>query len=286
MALAAPECRTYVSAIREGSVNYCIHRSRPDIAAQPDEPVVYFFHGIGGSAQSWKENGYAEALDTLSPEEHFPAFTVVSFDTAKMSFFSDRADQHTGPSAYESWFIKEFMPFIEKTYGVCGQRRCRGVIGLSMGGYGAIKTGLKYNDLFSYIGINSAAIAPFNIWNGLVDWNAYFSRHPIGWWKGQVLLQEIRRVFTTREMYQQNDPTALLESITTPEKMPHLYLDVGGQDYFGFQEGYFRITKIMDERQWAYQSFFDPNGGHEIFHDRRWWLMRFVRDQVQASSDF
>jgi S-formylglutathione hydrolase FrmB len=282
---AEPQCQSYPSRVREGQVKFCVHRSRADIPPQVQEPVVYFFHGITGSAQSWKEGGYAEALDVLSAEERFPPFTVVSFDTSGMSFFSDRDDVKQGPRAFETWFMTDFMPYIEKTYGVCSKRNCRGTAGLSMGGYGALKTALKYKEQFAFSAINSAAIAPFNVWNNLLDWNQYFSRHPVGPWQGHALLQEIRRVFTNREMYDRNDPALLLEAIKDERLAPHLYLDVGGKDYFGFQEGYFRITKILDDRRWTYSSHFEPNGGHEIFRDRRWWLMRFIRDRIQESNE-
>ncbi len=96
------------------------------------------------------------------------------------------------------------------------------------------------------MGVNSGAIAPFNVWENLGNWNAYFSRHPIGPWQGHVLLQEIRRIFTNREMYERNDPTFLLSNLRDESEMPKMYLDVGGQDYFGFQEGFFRMTKLLD----------------------------------------
>lgn len=281
---AAPQCLQYFSKIRGANVNYCVHRSRPDLPAVSGEPVIYFFHGITGNAKSYTENGYSEALDILAPEENFPSFTIVSFDTSGRSFFSDRNDVKTGPQAFETWFITEFMSFIENKYDLCNQKKCRGLAGLSMGGYGALKTGLKYKERFSFVGINSAAIAPFNIWNNLVDWNAYFSRNPIGPWQGHALLQDIRGIFRNKEMYQRNDPVQLLLNIKDEADAPKIYIDVGGKDYFGFQEGFFTFTKILDDRRWSYESFYVPDGGHDIFHDRRWWLMRFIRDQVLSST--
>jgi|GEM_PF-1385679 len=281
---AGPQCRSYSSPLRGVPVNYCVQRSRPDLKPQQGEAVVYFFHGINGNAGSWAENGYAEAMEVLSREEQFPPFTVLSFDTSRMSFFSDRGDVRTGSAAYETWFVREFIPYAEKTYGVCSSRACRGVAGLSMGGYGALKTALKHNELFGFVAVNSAAVAPFNVWNPLRDWNGYFNRHPVGPWQGQALLQEIRRVFTSKEMYEKNDPAHLALGLREEKDLPKLYIDVGGKDYFGFQEGYFRFTKVLDEKRWAYHSYFEPGGGHDIFHDRRWWLMRFLRDQVLASE--
>jgi len=283
-AQALPQCQNHYSRIRGKDVRFCVQRSRPELPAEIGEPVVYFFHGITGNADSWKGNGYAEALDILGPEENMPPFTVVSFDTSATSFFSDRNEEKAGSRAYETWFVREFMPYIEKTYQVCAERRCRGTGGLSMGGYGALKTAIKYKELFSFAGVNSAAVSPFNVWNGLPEWNEYFGRHPVGPWRGHALLQEIRGVFRNKEQYDRNDPVLLLEAIKNEEEAPRLYLDVGGKDYFGFQEGYFRLTKVLDERRWAYDSFFDPHGGHDIVQDRRWWLIRFFRDQVLRSA--
>lgn len=277
---AGATCESYSSRYLNKNVQYCVQRSRPELPSLEGEPVVYFFHGIGGSAKSLMENGYSEALQILGDEENFPPFTVVSFDTAAMSFFSDRAGRSVGSSAYESWFIKEFMPFIEGKHRLCRQRDCRGTMGLSMGGFGALKIALRFSNLFSFAAVNSPALVPYNVWDNGLRWGSYFARHPIGNLKGQLLLREVRNIFTNRELFDWNNPIWLVSQFGSDALFPHIYIDVGGQDYFGFQEGFFLFTDELKRKGASFISDYNPNGSHDQFWDRRWWLLRYVRDQL------
>ena len=69
-------------------------------------------------------------------------------------------NSYDGKEKYEDFFIKEFIPSIEKTYRIKAEKKYRGVAGLSMGGYGSLIYALKYHDLF-------AAAAPLSaaVWN-------------------------------------------------------------------------------------------------------------------------
>ena len=87
-------------------------------------------------------------------------------------------DSATVPNdKYESYIIRELIPEIDKKFRTLPDRAHRAVAGLSMGGYGAIKFGLKYPDMFSLVGSFSGALtAPLpsaiNIaptWKELVD---------------------------------------------------------------------------------------------------------------------
>jgi len=260
-------------------VNYCLHRTLPEQPAQPGEPVVYFMHGVNGSSKSWMDNGYAEVIEILTKEERFPAMTFVSFDTEGMSFFSDVGGPGPGRRGYETWFVTEFLPFVEKTWNLCAKRECRGIAGLSMGGGGALKTALRHPDLFRVAAANSAALMPFNIHENDFSWLAYFSRHQVGPLQGMVMLNDVRRVLPTEEIADDNDPSVLVDRMADASALPQLYFDVGGKDYFGFHEGFFRLKGVLEKKKLPFTSVFIPEGTHDVFWDRRWWLIRFVRDQ-------
>lgn len=278
-------CFSMQSARLSKSLNYCVYRSRPDIAPQPSEATLYFFHGIGGGASSWVDNGYQEALEILSAEEKFPPFTVVSFDTSSTSFFADAGNADSGAEAYESWLIEDFVPYVTQKFDLCSERRCRGTAGVSMGGLGALKTALRFSQHFSFAAANSPALVPFNAWKSDSDWNSYFSRHEVGVLQGRVLLQRARWVFRDWSQSDWHDPSWLIENFGDMEALPELYFDVGGRDYFGFQEGFFRFKQSLDSQGIDYSSHFEPNGSHELFWDRRWWLLRFVRQQLDRFAD-
>jgi S-formylglutathione hydrolase FrmB len=59
---------------------------------------------------------------------------------------------------YEDFFIKEFIPGIEKTFRIRSEKKYRGIAGVSMGGYGTFYYSLKYPELFSAAAPMSAAV--------------------------------------------------------------------------------------------------------------------------------
>ncbi len=270
-------CYQYESTVLQRKVGYCLHRSHPELPAV-DEPVVYFFHGMGGNATSWLGEGYGEVVNTLTQSEGFPATTFVSFDTESHSFFSDFGGKTAGGKAYETWFVNEFMPHIERTFSVCRKRECRATLGLSMGGFGALRTAFRHSDLFSAVAVNCPALPPFSAYRPWADWKAYFTRHPVGQAEGTFLLVYLRKMFPTQDMSDGNDPSFLADHFADLAQFPKIYFDMGGKDYFGFQEGYERFKEILDRRGLGYKSYLDPEAGHDISHKTRWNSVRFLRD--------
>lgn len=269
-------CTHYDSSFLGRAVPYCVHRSHSELGRRKGDKIVYFFHGMNGSAKHWESTGYAEVLNTLSQEPNFPQTTFVSFDTEGMSFFSDHKDKTEGGKAYESWLIEEFMPYIETELETCTTRECRATVGLSMGGFGALKIALRNATLFSAAAANCPALAPMNIYDEYVKWKAYFNRHPIGSFKGGFMLQMIKGVFSNWDSFEDNDPSTLVKDISDKE-MPALYFDAGGKDYYGFQEGFERMKKVLNSKNAKYLAHFEPNMGHEISTKTRWDAMRFLR---------
>jgi enterochelin esterase-like enzyme len=64
---------------------------------------------------------------------------------------------------YEDFFFQEFMPFVDKTYRIKGEKRYRAVAGLSMGGIGTFTYALHHPELFSAACPLSAATGPLTI---------------------------------------------------------------------------------------------------------------------------
>src|SRR3979409_2220627 len=60
---------------------------------------------------------------------------------------------------YESYILKELIPDVQKRYRTIEARYGRAIAGLSMGGYGALKFGLKSPETFVFGGSLSGALA-------------------------------------------------------------------------------------------------------------------------------
>src|SRR5437868_3422030 len=84
---------------------------------------------------------------------------IIVMPNGDSSFYINSYD---GKEKYEDFFIKEFMPSIEKTYRIKAEKKYRGVAGLSMGGYGSLIYALKHPELFVASAPLSAAVRSDN----------------------------------------------------------------------------------------------------------------------------
>lgn len=278
------KCSSYKSEFMGKNVNYCHDRSRPDLPQLPGEPVVYFMHGAFMSAKQWYTDDYSGVLKEIAVDEEFPPFTVISFDTNHLSFFSDEADVHEGKRAFETWFLTEFVPFIENKMDLCRARDCRGVMGSSMGGFGSLKTVLRHPELFAFGGSNFPAILPANIYDRTLDeWKEYFSHTKIGGGLGKQFIEELRQRYPTPELYDAHDPVVLAARWPASQAFPPIYFDVGAEDQFGFYDGHNRFKQVLNERRFPYSAYFDLDGDHFTNSEMSYSMLRWVAGQVKGT---
>src|ERR1051325_1466586 len=111
-------------------------------------PVLYLLHGLTGHYSDWVARtnvaDYASEyrLIVVTPEGNDGWYT----DTATVA--TDK---------YESYILKELIPDVDQRYRTIQARYGRAIAGLSMGGYGAIKFGLKSPATFVFAGSVSGA---------------------------------------------------------------------------------------------------------------------------------
>jgi enterochelin esterase-like enzyme len=80
-------------------------------------------------------------------------------NTGRRGFFNDIK----GDWRYEDFFFQEFLPYVEKTYRIKGEKRYRAVAGLSLGGGGSFMYALHHPELFSSACPLSASTGPLTI---------------------------------------------------------------------------------------------------------------------------
>ena len=112
-------------------------------------PVIYLLHGAGGKY----ERSYSSPSILGYFGQHKFIYVV---SEGNIGFYTDSA---TKPNdKYESYFIKEIIPRVEKNFRTIADRKHRIIAGGSMGGYGAIKFGVKYPKMFSLVGSFAGAM--------------------------------------------------------------------------------------------------------------------------------
>lgn len=139
---------TYRSEVMQTEVGYNLYLP-PGYNAPGNTnryPVIYWLHGKGGN-----ENGdakYAASLDAAISSGKIPPLIHVWVCGGEETYYSDSFD---GKWMSETTIIKELVPHIDTTCRTLAKRDQRAIQGMSMGGFGAMRLGLKYPELFSSI---------------------------------------------------------------------------------------------------------------------------------------
>jgi S-formylglutathione hydrolase FrmB len=182
-------------------------------AAQVRYPVLYLLHGLGGGAGDW-----------VSDRTHLADYAtryrmIVVVPEGREGWYTDGA----GPNEkFESYFVEELLPDVRKRFRTVESREGRAVAGLSMGGYGALKFGLKYPDKFVFAASMSGALAAAS----------WVEEMPVA----SFIRPSILRVFGPPDspVRASNDIYRIARE-TTAERvgsLPYFYLDCGTEDPF------------------------------------------------------
>jgi S-formylglutathione hydrolase FrmB len=149
------ETQTVRSKTLGRDVPYTVYLPADYNVSERTYPVVYLLHGLSGDNTQWLQwgeiNRYA---DKAIADGTIPPMILIMPD-ARRSWY---VNSHDGKVKYEDFFIREFMPVVEKTYRIKAEKAYRGVAGLSMGGFGALLYALKYPGLFAAAGALSPGV--------------------------------------------------------------------------------------------------------------------------------
>jgi acetyl esterase/lipase/enterochelin esterase-like enzyme len=116
-------------------------------------PVIYYLHGLTGTSRdgAW----LVEKADASIRAGKMPPVIVVSVNGLTRGWYVDSKD---GKQMVESAIIKDLIPHIDSTYRTVARREGRAIEGMSMGGFGALRLGFKYPELFGTVSSIAAAL--------------------------------------------------------------------------------------------------------------------------------
>jgi S-formylglutathione hydrolase FrmB len=207
------------------------------VAAGQKLPVVYLLHGgDGGGFRDWSNDSdvakyAARNLILVMPEGAF-------------SYYMNAAERPE--DRYEDYVLRDLMPDVATRFPVSDRRENRAIVGISMGGFAAIKWALSRPDLFVFVGALSPSIEVVN--------REFRIRNRIPgieeWWR-------LRNVFGPpgSESRRSRDPFVLVES-ARPEQTPYIYIAVGEQERF-FEPNR-RFARKLQERGFQFEIHTSP----------------------------
>ncbi len=120
-------------------------------------PVLYLFHGRSGNHLDWYKKG---AIANVAQ----PVITVMP-DAGTVGWHADwMGEERFGPDkakpapAWESFHIRELIPWVDANYPTRTDRAGRAIAGLSMGGYGSLLYAARHPEMFGMAGSLSGQI--------------------------------------------------------------------------------------------------------------------------------
>ena len=140
----------------------------PSYDSSPNKryPVLYLLHGIGDTDETWIQpwikgapwQSVSDVLNRGIAEGRFGEMIVVMPD-ARTNWGGSFYTNSSATGNWEDFIIKDLVNYIDTRYRTLARPESRGIAGHSMGGYGAIKLGMKHPDIYSVVyGINPALL--------------------------------------------------------------------------------------------------------------------------------
>jgi enterochelin esterase-like enzyme/dienelactone hydrolase len=128
----------------------------PSYRADPSRryPVLYALHGYSIGAEQWIKEIHVPQVIEGAFAQGVPEVIVVFPDSKTVhngSMYSSSAT--TGD--FEHFVASDLVGYIDSHYRTIPDRRSRGLVGHSMGGYGATRIGFRHSDVFGALYIMS-----------------------------------------------------------------------------------------------------------------------------------
>jgi S-formylglutathione hydrolase FrmB len=264
---AAAEVRyaTFRSAALGRDVAYAIQLPPSYASGDRLYPVLHVLHGLFESPAFWDERGLPRILEELWKTGDVPEMLVVAAD-GDNSFFVN------GPlGAYEDLVTRDLPAHVEATYRTVSGRKGRALLGISMGGYAALRIALSRPEAYRAVAAHSAMVLTGvpTAAAGAGRWHmAAFSR---------VFGEPVDAALWTAA-----DPLAWAAR-ADPTKTPALYFDCGSADRYGLFRGNQELHRRLEARGVAHEFALRPGDhGYDYVRSVLGHSLRFVGGALRA----
>jgi enterochelin esterase-like enzyme len=214
------------SPILHKDVRYTVYLPPDYDLSARSYPVVYLLHGYTDDNTGWLQFGEINRYADKAIGEGIIPPMIIVMPNGDSSWYINSYD---GKEAYEDFFIKEFMPAVEKRFRIKAEKQYRGIAGLSMGGYGSLLLALKHPDLFAAAAPLSAAVFTDDALKAMPDrvWEVTF---------GPLYGRDLKGADRLSAAWYANSPLKIIEQKPADDlKEVRYWIDCGDDD--GLSEG-------------------------------------------------
>ncbi len=217
--------------------------------------TLYLLHGMTGSCDTWLGAG---KLWQIAREYEL----CIVMPSGENMFY---ADSDLSGNRFGTFVGKELVEFTRRTFPLSDKREDTFVGGMSMGGFGALCTGLRYPETFGYITAFSAALIKKLILRADDEPGLdYFTRTQYQTMFGLSKIED----FSGSD----NDYESLAKRLASSGKVkPQIYMDCGTEDISLYKAN----AAFKDElRSLGFSVSWDSRPGG---HDMNFWNDSFVK---------
>jgi enterochelin esterase family protein len=240
---ASDRAKTFDSKALGASVTYVAYLPADYETSKASYPVIYALHGMFENSSFWERRGLSSQFDELVKSGVAPNAIVVTVDGGNNLFVN------SSKGNYQDMVTKELVEYIDKNYRTIAKREGRALLGVSMGGYGALNIAFSRPEVYVAVATHSAMLL------------TEIPTIEAGARGGQM------RAFTgvfgepvDPAIWKADDPLELAKTVDA-KKVPALYFDCGGQDRYGLFKGNELLHTILDGRKIANDFSISP-GDH------------------------
>ena len=149
---ASEKAKTFDSKSLGATITYVAYLPADYETSKASYPVIYALHGMFENSAFWERRGLAPQYDELVKSGVAPNAIVVTVDGGNNLFVN------SGKGKYQDMVTKDLVEHIDKTYRTIAKREGRALLGVSMGGYGALNIAFSHPDVFGAVATHSAML--------------------------------------------------------------------------------------------------------------------------------
>ena len=225
----------------------------PEKEARPFK-TLYLLHGVFGNNTDWVAGTcvkrWAEEKDL-----------AVVMPSGENMFYVDQEKAH---NYYGEYIGKELVEITRKMFPLSDKREDTFIAGLSMGGYGAVRNGLKYHDTFGCIGGFSSAFSVLDADQRTNDSPFFLENRDYA----ESFFGDLSKLLTSDK-----NPKWLIDKLKEEQaKMPKVYMACGKQDSLLYKN---REMKDYMKNAGMDVTYEEGEGGHEWDFWNR-YIKRFI----------
>lgn len=259
------KARTFDSKSLGAPVTYVAYLPADYETSTGSYPVIYALHGMFEDSAFWERRGLEPQFIELVKSGGAPNAIVVTVDGGNNLFVNSTKGR------YQDLVTRDLVEHIDRTYRTIAKREGRALLGISMGGYGALNIAFSQPGVFGAVATHSAMLL------------TEIPTVEAGARGGQM------RAFTgvfgepvDPAIWKADDPLELARS-ADPSKLPALYFDCGGQDRYGLFKGNEALHDILESRKIAADFSISPGDhGYDFVRSVFAKSMGFLKSQLKT----